>query len=130
VDLLKERPGGYQGLDSSTELRIRERAAWDAYRRYLDAEAIREANDTAEMLNRVAGERDEAREAMASALTSLGTGPLKDGYAYAVLEEALRAGDSEEENRVGSNSIRDLRARVSTKDESGPSEKQETDPDA
>lgn len=30
-------------------------------------------------------------EAIASALTSLATGPLKDGYAYAVLDEAIRA---------------------------------------
>jgi chromosome segregation ATPase len=34
-------------------------------------------------------ERDRYREAMASALTSLGTGPTKDGYAYAVLDAAL-----------------------------------------
>lgn len=34
-------------------------------------------------------ETDLLREAMASALTSLNTGPLKDGYAAAVLAEAL-----------------------------------------
>jgi hypothetical protein len=32
---------------------------------------------------------EQLEEAIASALTSLGTGPMKDGYAYAVLSEAL-----------------------------------------
>lgn len=34
-------------------------------------------------------ERSRLREAIASALTSLATGPLRDGYAYAVLSDAL-----------------------------------------
>jgi chromosome segregation ATPase len=34
--------------------------------------------------------RDRLAEAIASALTSLGTGTMKDGYAYAVLSEALQ----------------------------------------
>ena len=40
---------------------------------------------------RLAAEVRELREAIASALTSLATGPAKDGYAYAVLSDALAA---------------------------------------
>jgi glutathione S-transferase len=36
-------------------------------------------------------ERDRLREAIASALTSLATGPGKDGYAYQILDAALAA---------------------------------------
>jgi hypothetical protein len=40
-------------------------------------------------------EVERLREGIASALTSLATGPAKDGYAYAVLDEVLRDGDPE-----------------------------------
>lgn len=33
---------------------------------------------------------ERLREAIASALTSLATGPAKDGYAYTVLQKAIR----------------------------------------
>jgi hypothetical protein len=36
-------------------------------------------------------ERDQLREAIASAMGSLATGPARDGYAYSVLGEALSA---------------------------------------
>lgn len=39
IDRLSEKPGGYRGLDSSTDLRIAEREAWERYRRLLDAVA-------------------------------------------------------------------------------------------
>ncbi len=35
IDRLSDKPGGYKGLDASTDLRITERAAWDRYRRLL-----------------------------------------------------------------------------------------------
>jgi hypothetical protein len=35
IDRLAAQPGGYSGLDASTELRRRERAAWEAYRETL-----------------------------------------------------------------------------------------------
>lgn len=37
IDRLSDGPGGYQGLDASTALRQRERAAWEAYRAILDS---------------------------------------------------------------------------------------------
>lgn len=36
IDRLSAEPGGYQGIDASTELRQRERAAWITYRNLLD----------------------------------------------------------------------------------------------
>jgi hypothetical protein len=36
IDRLAAQPGGYSGLDASTELRRRERAAWEAFRAVLD----------------------------------------------------------------------------------------------
>jgi hypothetical protein len=37
----------------------------------------------------------EYEEAVASALTSLGTGPLRDGYAYSILDALTRSNDEE-----------------------------------
>jgi hypothetical protein len=42
-------------------------------------------------------ECERLREAIASAMTSLATGPMKDGYAYSVLEAALSPPTTEEE---------------------------------
>jgi hypothetical protein len=36
IDRLRAEPGGYRGLDQSTDLRRRERAAWEKYRAVLD----------------------------------------------------------------------------------------------
>jgi hypothetical protein len=48
-------------------------------------------------VDRLLADRVRLREAMASALTSLATGSAKDGYAYAVLDEALNTGTRNEE---------------------------------
>lgn len=37
IDRLSAQPGGYPGLPPETDLRQRERAAWEAYRAELDA---------------------------------------------------------------------------------------------
>jgi hypothetical protein len=39
IDRRSAEPGGYRGMDEGTTLRIRERAAWEAYRDVLDADA-------------------------------------------------------------------------------------------
>jgi hypothetical protein len=41
IDRLSAEPGGYRGLAGGTDLRVRERAAWEAYRAVLDAPADR-----------------------------------------------------------------------------------------
>jgi hypothetical protein len=58
---------------------------------WMDAIAARIRNVVAGAARAEEAERraDTLEEAIASALTSLGTGPLKDGYAYAVLDAAL-----------------------------------------
>lgn len=50
------------------------------------AELVRRYRQAVERADRLAAENERLREGIASALTSLATGPLKEGYAYAVLD--------------------------------------------
>lgn len=76
---------------------IRTRASWVegwwATNKWLGAKeppGIPEVRNLCEDTRWLVHEHEQLREAVGSALTSLATGPAKDGYAYTLLSEAMR----------------------------------------
>jgi DNA repair ATPase RecN len=65
------------------------------------------ACDALSALEAEAAEARTLREAIASAMASLATGPAKDGYAYALLDAALAGATSGQQARYGFKSLLD-----------------------